>query len=69
VFYFKKSFQAQISDDDSSSMAGGEAMPHLSDTEEEEDQFIEEDENENESVPKDKKLKRKDEMPLDLTCA
>ena len=48
-----------LSDDDSSSMTG-ETMPHLSDTDEEEE--IEENAKEN-------RTKRKDEMPLDLTCA
>jgi hypothetical protein len=53
-----------LSDDDSCSMTG-ETMPHLSDTDEEED--IEE--TENVSKSENRTTKRKDEMPLDLTCA
>ena len=56
---------ARVSDDDSSSLTGEETMPHLSDTEEEEEEVVMEDEN----VSKDNRPKRKDEMPLDLTCA
>ena len=40
-------------------------MPHLSDTEEEEEEVVMDDQN----VSKENRPKRKDEMPLDLTCA
>lgn len=57
---------AHVSDDDSSSLTGEETMPHLSDTEEEEEEEVVMDD---QNVSKEKCPKRKDEMPLDLTCA
>ncbi len=55
---------AHVSDDDSSSLTGEETMPHLSDTAEEEEVVMDD-----QNVSKEKCPKRKDEMPLDLTCA